>query len=298
MSDRNSSREKTLLLVQFSILLAIEAIVCFTPLGSIPLAPPMIVATLGMIPVVVAAILLGLWAGALMGAFAGMFSLIVWTLMPPSPLMAFVFTPFASVGDAHGNFWSLLICFAPRVGVGVVTACLFALFRKILNPDDTRVWAKYLISALVTSAIVTAILAIIIYIVGTRVFGAGLDASNYWVVVVVLFVALAVLFYLLFKKFVKPETAADIVSYGASAVAGSMTNTICVLGGIYLFFGHSYAEAFRIGYDAMMGVIGLSVITNGVPEAAISALCAYFIARIIMKRKEYGDESRRAAGRS
>jgi uncharacterized membrane protein len=274
-------------LVQFSILLAIEAIVCFTPLGSIPLAPPLIVATLGMVPVILAAILLGLWAGALMGAFAGLFSFIVWTFMPPSPLMAFVFTPFASVGDVHGNFWSLLICFAPRVGVGVVTACLFALFRKILNPDDTRAWSKYLISALVTSAIVTSIITIIIYVLGTRVLGAGFDPSRSWIAVAAVFVALAVLFYLLFKKLVSPETASDIVSYGASAVAGSMTNSICVLGGVYLFFGRDYAEVFQIGYDAMMGVIGLSVVTNGVPEAAISALCAYFIARIIMKRKEY-----------
>jgi uncharacterized membrane protein len=216
-----------------------------------------------------------------------MFSFSVWTLMPPSPLMAFVFTPFASVGDVHGNFWSLLICFAPRVGVGVVTACLFALFRKILNPDDTRAWVKYLISALVTSAIVTAIVAIIVYVVGTRMLGVGFEPSRGWIVIVAVFIALAVCFYLLFKKRVRPETAADIVSYGASAVAGSMTNTICVLGGIYLFFGRDYAEVFQISYDAMMGVIGLSVLTNGVPEAALSALCAYFIARIIMKRKEY-----------
>jgi uncharacterized membrane protein len=288
MPDRNLSREKTLLLVQFSILLAIEAIVSFTPLGSIPLVPPLIVATLGIVPIIIAAILLGLWAGALMGAFAGLFSVIVWTFMPPS-VMAFVFTPFASVGDVHGNFWSLLISFAPRVGAGVVAACLFTLFSrmKILNPDDTRSWAKYLVSALVASAIVTMIVTIIIYVVGMRMLNVAFDLSSDWVVVVAIFVALAALFYFLFTKLLKPETAADLVSYGASAVAGSMTNTICVLGGVYLFFGNDYAEVFQMGYDAMMGVVGLTVITNGVPEAAISALCAYFIARIIMKRREY-----------
>jgi uncharacterized membrane protein len=203
--------------------------------------------------------------------------------------MAFVFTPFASVGDVHGNFWSLLISFAPRVGAGVVTACLFSLFRrmKILNPDDTRAWTKYLVSALVTSAIVTMIVTVIIYVVGMRVLNIGFEPSSDWVVVVVIFVALAVLFYFLFQKLVRPETAADFVSYGASAVAGSMTNTICVLGGVYLFFGQDYADVFQMGYDAMMGVVGLSVITNGVPEAAISALCAYFIARIIMRRREF-----------
>ncbi|MDR2162804.1 MAG: ECF transporter S component [Clostridiales Family XIII bacterium] len=283
MSDRNSTREKTLLLVQFSILLAIEAIVCFTPLGSIPLAPPLIVATLGMIPVIIAGILLGLWAGALMGAFAGMFSFIVWTFMPPS-IMAFVFTPFASIGDVHGNFWSLLICFAPRIGVGVVAAGLFILFRKILNPDSARAQATYLTGAAAASAIVTAIITIIIYILALRVLGASLSASHYWIIAIAIFVALAVVFYLLFSRRVSTDVAADIVAYGASAVAASMTNTICVLGGVYLFFGRDYAQVMQISYDAMMGVIGLSVVTNGIPEAALSALCAYFIARVIMRR--------------
>jgi uncharacterized membrane protein len=287
MSDRNSSREKTLLLVQFSILLAIEAIVCFTPLGSIPLAPPLIVATLGMIPVIIAGILLGLWAGALMGAFAGLFSFIVWTFMPPS-IMAFVFTPFASVGDVHGNFWSLLICFAPRIGVGVVAACLFRLLRRILNTDDTRAWTTYLTGAAAASAIVSAVITIVVYVIGLRVLDFAFDPSFFWVVPVAIFLALGALFYFMFKKHVSPATTADMVTYGASAVAASMTNTICVLGGVYLFFGRDYAEVMQIGYDAMMGVIGLSVVTNGVPEAAVSALCAYFIARIIMNKKERG----------
>jgi uncharacterized membrane protein len=274
-------------LVQFSILLAIEAIVCFTPLGSIPLAPPLIVATLGMIPVIIAGILLGLWAGTLMGAFAGLFSFIVWTFMPPSP-MAFVFTPFASIGDAHGNFWSLLICFAPRVGVGVVTAGLFILLRKLLNPN-ARAWATYLTGAAAAGAIVTAVITVIVYVIGLSVLDAALSPAHYWIIAVIIFAALTVAFYLLFSRRVSKETAADIVTYGASAVAGSMTNTICVLGGIYLFFGHDYADALLQGnYDAMMGVIGLSVVTNGVPEAIVSALCAYFIARVIIKRRKTG----------
>jgi len=60
-------KNKTLFLAQFGILLAIEAIFCFTPLGSIPMGP--IVATLAMIPVILVAILLGTKAGTLMGCF-------------------------------------------------------------------------------------------------------------------------------------------------------------------------------------------------------------------------------------
>lgn len=121
----------TLFLVRFSILLAIEAIFCFTPLGSLPALGPM-VATLMMVPVVITAILLGTKAGTLMGAFAGLFSFIVWTFMPPSPIVAFVFTPFYSLGEFSGNFGSLLICFVPRILVGTVTGLTYKAFSNIM----------------------------------------------------------------------------------------------------------------------------------------------------------------------
>jgi uncharacterized membrane protein len=123
------TKNKTLVLVQFSILLAIEAIFCFTPLGSLPAIGP-IVATLAMIPVLITAMMLGTGAGALMGFFTGLFSFLVWTFMPPNPLTAFIFTPFYSAGDFHGSFWSLVICFVPRVMVGVVTGALYKLLTK------------------------------------------------------------------------------------------------------------------------------------------------------------------------
>ena len=93
MEEQNSSRNKILFLAQFSLLLAIEAIVCFTPLGSLPALGP-IVATLSHIPVIITAVLLGTKAGAGMGFFFGLFSFLVWSFAPPSPAIAFVFTPF------------------------------------------------------------------------------------------------------------------------------------------------------------------------------------------------------------
>ena len=60
-------RNALIKMVQFSILLALEVIMCFTPLGSIPIGP--MVATLAMIPVILTGILLGVGAGAAMGFF-------------------------------------------------------------------------------------------------------------------------------------------------------------------------------------------------------------------------------------
>ncbi|MGI6201484.1 MAG: ECF transporter S component [Christensenellales bacterium] len=129
--------QKVQLLVQFSMLLAIEALMCFVPwLGSIPLGP--ITATLAMIPVVITGILLGPGLGSLMGLFAGFFSFIIWTFMTPNPAMAFCFTPFYSLGPAQGNGWSLVICFVPRILVGTVAGLCFQLFNKLLAKAKAR----------------------------------------------------------------------------------------------------------------------------------------------------------------
>lgn len=191
---------RTLFLAQFAMLLAIEAIVCFTPLGSIPIGP--LVATLGMVPVILTAIILGTKAGTAMGFFAGLFSFCVWTFTPPGPA-AFVFTPFYTVGPAHGNFWSLVICFVPRILVGTVTGLCFSLFTRLKWPS--------------------------------------------------------------------------VFVYGLSGVLGSLVNTFLVLGGIYLFFGQSYAAAYSMPFELLLGAIGLSVLTNGVPEAAVGGIAAYAI---------------------
>lgn len=185
------------------MLLAIEAMICFTPLGSLPAIGP-IVMTLMMIPVVLAGILLGAGAGAALGAFAGVFSFCMWTYMPPVPPVAFLFTPLYSFGDIHGNFWSLMICFVPRILAGVVAAVCY-------NTAEKTLCAK--------------------------------------------------------KK-------SGIPAYILGAALGSLTNTFGVLGGIFVFFGREYAGAFGVAYDLVLGMLGLQVLTNGVPEAILAALVA------------------------
>lgn len=147
--------KRVLFMTEFAILLAIEAIFCFTPLGSLPAFGP-IVATLAMVPICITAILMGTGAGSLMGFMGGLFSFMVWTFMPPSPVMAFVFTPFYSINLAdvqfQGNFGSLLICFVPRILTGTVTGLLYRLLSK-RQPKGKIL--KYALSAAVGSMVNT-----------------------------------------------------------------------------------------------------------------------------------------------
>lgn len=206
-----STAEKTLFMARFSILLALEAIVCFTPLGSIPLGPG-IVATLAMVPVIITAIVMGSKAGTAMGAFAGLFSFLIWSFMPPGP-QAFVFTPFYSLGEVHGNFWSLVICFVPRILTGTVAGLIF----KALN---------------------------------------------------------------------KPSIGSRVAAYALSGLVGSLVNTFGVLGGIYLFFARPYEElalSSGVVFDTLIAFLGLTVLTNGIPEAVVSTVLASVICQPLRK---------------
>ncbi len=59
-----------------------------------------------------------------------------------------------------------------------------------------------------------------------------------------------------------------------SAIAGSLTNTLLVLGGIYVFFGETYAQVIGESFNALLSLIGITIATNGIPEAILAALIA------------------------
>ena len=165
-------RKKTLTMAQFSILLALEAIVCFTPLGSLPIGP--MVATLSHIPVIIAALLLGTGAGTAMGFFFGLFSFIVWSVMPPNAATAFVFSPFYSLGQFSGNFWSIVICFLPRILIGMVAGSSFSIFQKIFGRFDKTEALSYTLSGILASMTNTVLVLLGIYLC----FGEQYAAAN------------------------------------------------------------------------------------------------------------------------
>ena len=71
------------------------------------------------------------------------------------------------------------------------------------------------------------------------------------------------------------------LAIGAAAVVGTLTNTLLVLGGIYVFFGQSYAQAMKIAYEALIGVILTIVATNGAAELALAVLVCVPVCRAL-----------------
>ena len=52
-------------------------------------------------------------------------------------LTSFVFSPFYSLGNVHGNFKSLMICFVPRILIGVVAYYVYTGIAKLVKKKNS-----------------------------------------------------------------------------------------------------------------------------------------------------------------
>lgn len=121
-----------------ALFVAITLIMGFTPLGFIPL--PFIKLTIIHIPVILGSILLGPQYGAILGALFGLTSLINNTVVPA--VTSFTFSPFIPLpGTTHGTPVALLICFLPRILVGIFPYYVFQGMNKLLKGRDKQIGA-------------------------------------------------------------------------------------------------------------------------------------------------------------
>ncbi len=80
------------------------------------------------------------------------------------------------------------------------------------------------------------------------------------------------------KRFKKDSTAMIL-----SSVLASLTNTVLVLGLIYVIYGETYAALLKVDYSNLLGVLGTVVLTSGIGEAIAAAIIAPIIARPLKK---------------
>ena len=128
------SRYSVKSMVQVAIFGAIICILAFTPfLGYIPLGFTR--ATIIHIPVIIASLLMGPKKGGALGFLFGLTSFINNTINPT--VTSFVFTPFYSLGEYSGGIGSIIICFIPRILVGVVPFYVYKLVMRFVS-EETR----------------------------------------------------------------------------------------------------------------------------------------------------------------
>lgn len=130
MYTTDTTSIKTKQLVILSMFSAIIILMAATPIGFIHLG--FVKATIIHIPVTVGSIILGPKMGAMLGFVFGASSLITNTISPV--ISSFVFSPLIPVpGTSSGSPWALLICFIPRILVGVIPWYVYRLLNKLVK---------------------------------------------------------------------------------------------------------------------------------------------------------------------
>ena len=133
--QRSSSKFSTMSMVQVAIFGAVICVMAFTPfLGYIPLGFTR--ATIIHIPVIIASLLMGPKKGGALGFLFGLTSFINNT-MNPTPT-SFVFTPFYSIAGVSGGWGSVIICFLPRILVGIIPYYVYKLIIRFSNEKTKK----------------------------------------------------------------------------------------------------------------------------------------------------------------
>lgn len=82
-------------------------------------------------------------------------------------------------------------------------------------------------------------------------------------------------------KWVKKWNDKGIIAYATAGIVGSLTNTLLVMGGIYIFFGQQYAAAKEVAFEALFGVIIGIIGMNGIPEAIVAAIIVATLCKVL-----------------
>lgn len=234
MNKKSISSRK---LVTAAMLGAITIVLSLTPLGLIPLG--FINATTMHIPVIIGAIAEGPIVGALVGLIFGVSSLLNALLRNPSPV-SFV-------------FYNPLISVLPRVLIGITS---YYAYKACQNIEDKKL--KNL-----SKILWIAISIGLIYLLYKNIT-EGKSLLNIIFVIILLAVVIGLFMYSRKSKKDFP------IAIGA--FVGSMTNTILVLGGIYLIYAESYVKTLGLPMDSARSAILGVTITSGIPEAILSVI--------------------------
>jgi len=115
-------------------------------------------------------------------------------------------------------------------------------------------------------------------------------SGNPWSLVIsivprVLIGVVAYYVYTFLMKLIHKVKGSQTIALWIAGIAGSMTNTLLVMNGIYIFFGNSYAAASNKAvehiYDVILGII----LGFGIPEAIVAGILTTAIVKVLLKIK-------------
>lgn len=166
-----NTNQKTLRLAQLAILIALEAVLTFTPLGFI-MVPPISI-TLMHIPVIVGAVLMGPVDGGILGLSFGVFSMIKASTSAASPA-DMAFSPFLS-GEPVS---SIVMCIIPRILLGVIAGGLYLLLSKKIKNGVLSMGISAVVATFCHSMMVLVLLSVLFQSLPLKAVLASLIGVN------------------------------------------------------------------------------------------------------------------------
>ena len=145
---------------------------------------------------------------------------------------------------------------------GAVLGGVFGICSLISNTTAPTLLSFAFSPFMSTTGLAGAIKAVWISVGG----GAMIEVGSGW------------LWILLRKLKVNTSIALPITGF-----AGSMLNTILVMGSIYFLLAAEYAGARNVAVDAVWGLILGTVTASGIPEALAGAVLTGFIGKVMLK---------------
>ena len=165
---------KTVGMAQVAMFAALIIIMSVTPLGYIPLG--FMRATIIHVPVILGSVLLGPKKGALLGFIFGLTSFINNTINPV--VTSFVFTPFYSLGEFEGGFGSVIICFLPRILVGVFPYLVYQMLHYVLKKKKSGQYISLGVAGVVGSLTNTILVMGLILLFFKDSYAAAREVSS------------------------------------------------------------------------------------------------------------------------
>jgi uncharacterized membrane protein len=180
------------------------------------------------------------------------------------------------INPVLGAINSIVICFVPRILVGVVPYFVYIGVKKLMASGKKNVWS-----------VVLNLLIAIFLIIGANAFIQKLSGSGSVFIGVVPCILIGVAVFAALTVYTAKKSW-NISAFIYAGVLGSMVNTLLVMGGIFVLYKDAYAAAQGIAQTAVLGVIGGVISFNGVIEAIVASIIVVAIGEVLIRIKPIG----------
>lgn len=164
-------------------------------------------------------------------------------------------------------------------GLGLIRLPIFSL---------TIMHIPVIIGALLEGPVVGIVVGLIfgLFSMYQNITAPGLTSFIFWNPIIALIprILIGIVAYYSFKL-LKSKVKSTGVCAGIASILATLTNTIGVLGLTYILYIDKYAQAREISREAVAGTLLTVGLTNGIPEAIVSALITIPIVVTMLKIK-------------